>query len=278
MPAVRKFVLRHALLVRITHWINVVCTVVLVMSGLQIFNAHPALYWGIRSDFDRPVFAIAGRSDDAPLNRSGSIAVFGHRFVATGLFGESDGTAVHLTGVGLPSWSTLPGTRDLAGGRRWHFFFAWLFVANGLIYLAHTIISRHLQKDLIPTGREMRTSTTRNHLRVRGAAGAEASCAAGAEASSYNVLQKLSYLAVIFVPLPLLIFSGLAMSPAVEAAFPELETVFRGRQSARTVHFIAAFFLVAFIVLHVAMLVFSGPWNKLRAMVTGRYAIKYEQP
>ena len=113
-------------------------------------------------------------------------------------------------------------------------------------------------------------STTRNHLRVRGAA--------GAEASRYNVLQKLSYLAVIFVPLPLLIFSGLAMSPAVEAAFPELETVFRGRQSARTVHFIAAFFLVAFIVLHVAMLVFSGPWNKLRAMVTGRYAIKYEQP
>lgn len=263
----RRSVFRHPPIVRITHWINVVCIALLLMSGLQIFNAHPALYWGISSEFDRPVLSITAQGNDATDAR-GITTVLGYPVGTTGLLGLSRGANGELVPVAFPHWITVPADRDLATGRRWHFLFAWLFVANGLSYLVYTIVSCHLREDLMPTVRQLRTipSSIMDHLRLR--------FPKGEEALHYNVLQKLSYLAVIFVLLPVLVFAGLTMSPGMNTAFPELLTLFGGRQSARTVHFIAAFFLVVFIVVHVAMVLLSGFWNNLRSMVTGRYAIK----
>ena len=120
---------RHALSVRITHWVNVLVMAVLLMSGLQIFNAHPALYWGDRSDRDRPLLAMTARL--TPVGPVGVTHVFGREFETTGVLGWS-GDEVR----GFPSWATLPGPRWLAMGRRWHLFFAWLLVINGLVYLA----------------------------------------------------------------------------------------------------------------------------------------------
>ena len=261
----RRLVFRHSLVVRITHWINVLCLTVLLMSGLQIFNAHPALYWGIRSDFDRPLMSMTSQQN-GNAGPTGITTIFGHAFDTTGLFGVSrdDGD---INEVAFPSWITVPSERDLATGRRWHFFFAWLFVINGAVYLAYTLLSRHLRRDLVPTGHELRAlpRSVSEHLRLR--------FPKGEEARHYNVLQKLTYLVIIFGLLPLLVLAGLTMSPALDTAFPELLTLFGGRQSARTIHFIAAFGIVTFVVVHVVMVLLSGVWNNLRSMVTGRYSI-----
>lgn len=223
-----RWLYRHRPIVRVTHWINVICLAVLLMSGLQIFNAHPALYLGDVSHFDDPLVAIDR---------------------------------------GFPHWITLPGYQDLATGRRWHFFFAWLFVVNGLVYLAAGLYQRHFQRDLALSRYQLRHigRTIRDHLRLR--------FPEGEEARHYNVLQKLSYLAVVFVLLPVMVLAGLALSPALDAAFPWLPALFGGRQSARTVHFIVANLLVLFVVVHVLMVLLSGASNRLRAMITGWYTL-----
>lgn len=220
---------RHSLAVRLTHWINVVALTLLLMSGLQIFNAHPNLYWGDSS-----------YTGDPPL----------------------------LQTEGFPSWITLPSGQWLAMGRRWHFFFAWVLVVNGVVYLAHSIASRHLQRDLsVPAG-EWRTigRSFLEHLKLHRSL--------GEEARRYNVLQKLTYLAVIFGLVPLMIVTGMAMSPWLDALWPGWVDLLGGRQSARTLHFIAAWLLVLFFTVHVFEVVVTGLWNNLRSMITGRYRIR----
>lgn len=262
-PSAKRLVYRHSLLVRITHWINVLCILVLVMSGLQIFNAHPALYWGNASHFDDPIVSMrAVPGSDGPV---GVTTVFGARFNTTGVLGLSqtpDGTTASR---GFPSWSTLPSYRDLATGRRWHFFFGWLFVINGLVYVAASLLSRHAWRDLVPSRAQLRgiARTIVDHLRFRFDHG-----------SDYNVLQKLSYLVMIFIVLPLVILAGLGMSPAMDAAFPWIVDVLGGRQSARTIHFVGATLIVLFVLVHVIMVLITGVWNNLRSMITGRYAVR----
>ena len=203
---------------------------VLLMSGLQIFNAHPALYWGHASNFDHPLVAIGG----------------------------------------FPDWATLPGTQWLAMGRRWHFFFAWLFVTNGMVYALLAIFGGHLRSDLLPTRRDLRRigHSIRQHLRLR--------FPKGAEAKRYNVLQKLTYLVVLGLLCPAIVLAGLAMSPQLDAGYPWLLWLFGGRQSARTIHFVCAFSLLAFVVIHLVMVVVSGLWNNIRSMLTGWYDIGEE--
>lgn len=267
----RKVVYRHSAVVRATHWINALCLLVLLMSGLQIFIAHPSLYFGSRSDPDAAVLTFDSTlSDDgAPIG----ITRIGHSsFNTTGLFGISKGYDGEPEARALPSWMTLPGYRDLATGRRWHFFFAWLFVANGLVYLVHSLVSGHARRDLIPT---------RDQLRNVGHVAWEHVCfrfPKGEEAKSYNVLQKLAYAAIVFVVLPVTILAGLTMSPALDAAFPFLLDLFGGRQSARTVHFIGANVIVAFVVVHLFMVLVSGFRNNLRSMITGRFVIEEAGP
>ena len=163
---------------------------------------------------------------------------------------------------------TLPSYQDLATGRRWHFLFAWLFVLNGTLYLSYSVLSGHLRRDLAPDLRDLNQvgRTILDHLRLR--------FPSGDEARRYNVVQKMAYLVVIGVLLPLMLLTGLTMSPGVNAAVPELLTVFGGRQSARTLHFLAAFSLVLFVLVHVAMVLLSGAWNNMRSMVTGSYVIR----
>jgi thiosulfate reductase cytochrome b subunit len=263
-PVGARVIYRHSLLVRVTHWINALCFALLLMSGLQIFNAHPALYWGAQSAFDKPLLALGARqeSDDSI---KGVTTILGKSFATTGVLGASRDESGQLVERGFPSWITIPSYQDLATGRRWHFFFAWLLALNGAVYVANLFARRHL-RDFVPSARELREipASIWEHVRLR--------FPTGDEALHYNVLQKLAYLSVIIV-LPILILAGLTMSPAIDAAFPWLLSLFGGRQSARTIHFIAAFYLVGFVVIHIVMVLVSGVLNNMISMITGRYAI-----
>lgn len=257
---------RHQLIVRITHWINLVCLVVLLMSGLGIFNAWPALYWGIRTHFDEPLLALyATQSQDG--REIGVTDVFGRKFVTTGWLGLSRGADGEPTVRGLPRWATIPGELSLAMSRRWHFFFAWVFVLNGALYIVNAVLGGHLWRDLVPSWRDLRRigRAVCDHLRLR--------FPDGEAAKRYNVLQKLSYLIVVFGLGPLIVATGLTMSPWIDAAYPQLLDLFGGRQSARTIHFIVAFAFVGFTLVHILMVLASGAWNKSRSMITGRYRI-----
>jgi len=262
----RRITYRHAVIVRLTHWINAACIVFLLMSGLQIFNAHPALYWGNASNFEQPLLSLHAEvtSDQTPV---GVAQVFGHNFPTTGVLGLSEDNG-RLVERGFPAWITIPSQQDLATGRVWHFFFVWIFVVNGLVYLGYTLITRHFWRDLLPTREQLRHvgASVLDHLRLR--------FPRGEEATRYNVLQKLTYLAVILVLLPLVVLTGLSMSPGIDAAIPWLPQLFGGRQSARTLHFVAAWVIVLFTVVHVLALILSSPWNGLRSMVTGRFVVK----
>jgi len=257
---------RHRLPVRLMHWINVVCLTVLLMSGLNIFNAHPALYWGRESTFAEPWISFGARN--TPAGALGYTRIAGHEFDTTGVLGLStspdSGAAMARA---FPWWATIPGTQWLAMARHWHFFFAWIFVINGVLYLLYTIFSRHLKRDLVPTRDELRNigRSIVDHLKFRHAT--------GAAATRYNVLQSLTYLIVIFGLLPLVVIAGLAMSPRIDAVFTGWVDLLGGRQSARTLHFLAAFGLLLFVVVHVAEVFIAGVWNEMRSMITGWYAI-----
>jgi len=273
MPRGRTMLVRrHSVVTRLTHWLNVLCLGFLLLSGLQIFNAYPQLHWGQYGADEDPAFlrigASEGNGSPQGFMKIGNVSV-----PTTGVLGLSKMEG-EWTPRAFPAWLTLPSYQDLAAGRRWHFFFAWVFAVNGLVYLGYGLLSRHFRRDLVPGRHEL---TPRHlwreiidHTRLR--------FPSGERARRYNALQKLTYIVVISALLPLMLLTGLTMSPGVDAAFPVLLDIFGGRQSARTLHFITASLLVVFVAVHVAMVILSGPWNNMRSMVTGRYAIRQEGP
>ncbi len=266
----REVIYRHTLVVRVTHWVNVLVISLLLMSGLQIFNAYPRLHWGLYgADADHAWLEMTALNPNAD-RPTGVLKVGGHTIVTTGVLGVSAGGSGPYTQRGFPTWATLPGDRDLATGRRWHFFLAWLFVINGLIYLLFGLFNRHFRRDLAPTGEQLKPRNVLrdivDHIRLKHPV--------GEEAKRYNVLQKLTYLAVIFVILPLMVLTGLTMSPGVDAAAPWLLNLFGGRPSARSIHFITADLIVLFVIVHVVEVFLAGVFNELRSMITGRYAIR----
>jgi thiosulfate reductase cytochrome b subunit len=264
-----RLIFRHSAVVRVCHWINAICFVFLLMSGMQIFNADPALTWGQKTNFDKPSFSLTAREDDNGDPTAGLTTIFGRSFDTTGLLGASRDENGDLDARGFPSWATLPADQDLAMGRRWHFFFAWILVLNGLVYVAYLIWRRHI-RDLWPTLADLKAipRSIANHVRLR--------FPEGKEALHYNVLQKLAYLSVV-IAFPILILAGLTMSPAIDSAFPWLLTLFGGRQAARALHFLLATYLVLFVIVHLVMVVLSGPINNMRSMITGRYRIKEQR-
>jgi thiosulfate reductase cytochrome b subunit len=269
-PPARETIYRHSLAVRVTHWINVLVISLLLMSGLNIFNAHPRLYWGqFGADFDRPWFELSD-AGVGTANPRGVARLAGQTFDTTGVLGLSKDAAGSWLPQGFPNWATLPGHRDLATARRWHFFLAWLFVINGAIYYLFGLINGHLRRDLAPTGEDIRPRNVWrsivDHIRLKHPV--------GEEAKHYNVLQKLTYLAVIVVLLPLMVLTGLTMSPGVDAAVPWLTSLFGGRQSARAIHFITANLIVFFVIVHIVEVFLAGVWNEIRSMITGRYVIR----
>ena len=267
-PSGGDLVARHRLSTRLWHWLNALAVIVLLMSGLMIFNAHPRLYWGeYGANADSAWLEIRG--DEV----RGYLRVGAVRIPTTGVLGHwRDGDGV-LQRRAFPGWATIPGRYDLAGARSWHFLFAWLLVVPGLLYWLWSFANRHIQRDLAPSRSELSPGHVwrdiRDHARLR--------FPTGAAALRYNILQKLSYLAVLFVLLPLVVLTGLTMSPAMDAAWPWLLDLFGGRQSARSLHFIAAMLLAAFILVHLVMVVLAGPFNEIRSMITGRYRLPKER-
>jgi thiosulfate reductase cytochrome b subunit len=223
---------RHSALVRVTHWISTLCFIALLLSGIEIVISHPRFYWGETGNvLTTPLFKL-----HIPSSR-----------------------ATVPTGYGY----VLP---DQNGWSRYlHFQAAWVVVLTGLLYLIFSFFTGHLRKNLLPekgdlSWRVLSTSIV-EHLRFKRPS--------EAEAWSYNVLQRLAYLFVIFVLFPLAIWTGLAMSLAFVSAFPASVTLLGGQQSARTLHFFVSVALVLFLVVHVLMVCVAGFRRRMRAMITG---------
>jgi len=265
IAAPRRFY-RHRLPVRAMHWINVLCLTVLLMSGLNIFNAHPALYWGQVSTV-KPWLSL--RAVDTASGPVGRTQLGSYEFATTGVLGLSS-VGGQPTARGFPSWATIPGPQWLAMARHWHLFFAWLFVVNGIAYVLYIIVSRHLARDLVPTGLELKNigRSIVDHLKFKHPT--------GEAARRYNVLQSLTYLVVIFVLLPLVVLAGMAMSPRIDTVFTGWVGLLGGRQSARSLHFLAAMGLLLFVAIHVFEVIVAGVWNEIRSMVTGWYVLPAE--
>ena len=154
--------------------------------------------------------------------------------------------------------------------RHWHLFFAWIFVINGVLYVLYTIFSRHLVQDLVPTRAELKSigRSIVDHLKFKHPT--------GEAAKRYNVLQSLTYLIVIFGLLPLVVLAGMALSPRIDTVFTGWVSLLGGRQSARSLHFLAASGLLLFVVIHVVEVVIAGVWNEMRSMITGWYVLPAE--
>jgi thiosulfate reductase cytochrome b subunit len=247
---------RHRLATRLWHWTNALSVFVMLMSGLMILNAHPRLYWGkFGANPDHAWFEIS----------MGHVRIGSLMLPGLGIFGVN----AHGRGFAVNPLFTIPSHYDLAGSREWHFAFAWLLVVPGVLYLAWTLVGRH-KRDLAPTRDELRPShilhDISQHARLR--------FPTGEAAKRYNILQKLSYVGVLFVLLPGVILTGMTISPGLNAAWPWLLDLFGGRQSARSIHFICAMGLAAFIIVHLVMVLLAGPVNEIRSMISGWYRPK----
>ena len=239
--SVTKIALRHSALVRLTHWITALCFFALLLSGIEILISHPRFYWGeTGNDLTTPLFQL-------PIPASRKLVPTGYNYVLP----DQNG------------WS-----------RALHFEAAWIVVFTGLLYGVSGLLTRHFRKDLVPGKADLSWRSL------------WASCAkalrlkrpSAAEASSYNGLQRLTYLFVIFVLFPLVIWSGLAMSLGFASAFPWSVTLLGGRQSARTIHFFVSLALVLFLFVHVLMVCLAGFWSRTGAMITGRIGMRKEHP
>ncbi|MXO59219.1 hypothetical protein GRI89_06665 [Altererythrobacter salegens] len=215
---------KHRLATRLWHWVNLLSLAILFMSGLNISNAHPRLYWGN--------------------------------------WGFESGEAwLHV--VRFPGWATIPGHYSLAGSRLWHLTFAWVFALALLLFVIASLFNRHFKRDLVTSRKEWRWSAIRAdivaHLKFDFDHGE----------GKYNFLQKLAYGVVVFILLPTMIFSGMSISPGLEPITDPLLALFGGRQSARSIHFITAWALFGFFMLHVALVLLTNPLKQLRDMITG---------
>ncbi len=261
-------VFRHRRSTRVWHWLNALAVFVLLMSGMTIFNAHPRLYWGqAGANFDQPFLQIGGN------NQLGFMRVGSLRIDTTGVLGnwtDANGVTRHYA---FPDWATLPSEYSLALARRWHLLFAWILGLGIAGYLALSLLNRHIGRDLLPAASELSPRhlwhEVSNHARLR--------FPTGLAAARYNSLQKISYVGVLLVLLPVIVLTGLTMSPGMNAAWPWLLDLFGGRQSARSLHFIAASLIALFIIVHLVMVVLAGPINEIRSMITGRYKLPPER-
>ncbi len=228
-------VYRHRLATRIWHWVNAVTIFIMIGSGIGILNAHPRLYWGqYGANFDHAWL------DLAPIRG----------FLRSG-------------------WVTIPEQYNLAISRRWHLLFALVLGFGLLAFMITSLVNRHFRRDLRIRAGEVGPrhlwNDIRAHLRL--------DFHNPDDPAAYNILQKLAYVLAIFVLIPLMIFTGLAMSPGMDAAWPWLLDVFGGRQSARSIHFIAFVGIVLFVIVHLALVILAGPVGEVVSMITGRWKL-----
>jgi thiosulfate reductase cytochrome b subunit len=266
-PDTPEIVTRHRLSTRLWHWLNALTVFVLLMSGLMIFNAHPRLYWGEYGANADYAWLEIGSTADSGYFRVGSMTL-----PTTGVLGHRTDAAGRVDRRAFPGWATIPSTYSLAAGRRWHLAFAWVLATGLIFYWINILISRHW-RGLLPHRAELKP----RHLWREVADHARLRFPKGAAALQYNTLQKLSYAAILFLVLPVVILTGLTMSPGMNAAWPWLLDLFGGRQSARSIHFICAFLLLGFILVHLVMVALTGPLKQIGAMITGRWKVEKEQ-
>jgi thiosulfate reductase cytochrome b subunit len=224
---------RHPAFVRVTHWLSALAFLALLVSGLEIVLSHPRFYWGETGNVN------TGTLFKIPVPSSRALVPTGYGYVLP----DQNG------------WS-----------RALHFQSAWLILIVGLVYFGLGMANGHFRRTLLPARSDLSLrslgSSVADHLRFK-RPGEE-------EAWSYNVLQRVSYLVVLFVAFPLIIWTGLAMSPSFTSAFPHSVTLLGGRQSARTLHFFLTIFLTLFLLVHVFMVFFAGFRKRMSAMITGR--------
>jgi len=243
--------------------------VVMLMSGLMIFNAHPRLYWGeYGANADSAWLEIGStRGGD------GFVKIGDARVKTTGVLGVWTDPEGEVRRRAFPWWATIPSGYSLADARLWHLAFAWVLGPALVLYLLWSIFNGHLWRDLRMRWSELAPrhiwQDIKDHARLR--------FPKGAAALNYNILQKLAYAAVLFVLLPVIVMTGLAMSPGMDASWPWLTEIWGGRQTARSVHFLCAFGLAGFFVIHIVMVVLAGPLNEIRSMVTGMYRLPKER-
>ena len=257
-----RLIYRQSIFTRVTHWVWAIAMFFLLLSGLQIFNAHPSLYIGQESGFayDNSVLRIYPVNEDGG-GTGGRTTILGQTFNTTGVLGKS-GPESRPAFRGFPAWATIPSSQDLATGRVVHFFFAWILGGALAIWAIASLANGHIWRDVILKPRDIRELPRDivDHIVLRFNHG-----------RSYSPLQKVAYFSVFFILFPLIILTGLTMSPTMDAAWPWLLDVFGGRQTARTIHFIVMVLLVLFFVVHIIMVVLAGPINELRSMITGYY-------
>src|SRR5579864_938033 len=224
---------RHPAIVRVTHWITTLCFLALLVTGVEILISHPRFYWGEAGNiFTAPLFQF-------PIPASRSTVPTGYGYV-------------------LP---------DQNGWSRYlHFEAAWVVVLTGLLYFISGLLTGHFRKNLLPRRADLSWRALSNAIADR----LRFKRSSAAEAWSYNLMQRLTYLFVIFVLFPLVIWTGLAMSPGFVSAFPATVNVLGGQQSARTIHFFVSVFLLLFLLVHVVMVCISGFRSRMRGMITGR--------
>ena len=236
-----KLAPRHSALVRVTHWITTLCFFALLLSGSEIVISHPRFYWGETGTvLTKPLFQL-------PVPSSRKLVPTGYGYVLP----DQNG------------WS-----------RALHFEAAWIAVLTGLLFVISGLVTRHFRKDLVPSKADLSWRALLTHV----AKPLRFEPPSAAEAFSYNGLQRLTYLFVIFILFPLVIWSGLAMSLGFASAFPWCVTLLGGRQSARTIHFFVSVALVLFLFVHVAMVCLAGFWSRTAAMITGRTGARKEHP
>lgn len=244
----RRSVAAHTRWIRISHWILAASVLTLAYSGVVILMAHPRLYWGaVGNDLTPALFEL-------PISRN-----YKH-----------GGWAAPVTFVtGAKPIVSSARTYDIFNENGWarslHFLAAWILVVIALFYLSAGLVGGHLRRHLIPRARELKPRllwqdvVTHLHLPMPRASGGP----------PYGLLQKLAYFGVVFVLLPLIVVTGLTMSPAVTAAYPKLLDVFGGSQSARTIHFFAFAAVVLFLIVHSTMVVLTGFKRQMHAMILG---------
>jgi thiosulfate reductase cytochrome b subunit len=269
-PPVPRIVVRHHWLVRLTHWTNALAIIMLLMTGLNIFGAHPRLYWGHAGSVDQRERVWLEIGASPPWNAPrGWLQIGDERFDTSGVLGASTMPSGGPNIVAFPHWATLPSMRDLATARSWHFFFAWVIILNGLTWLGHGLLTGRLRREILPSRRQL----SPGHLWHDIVEHAKLRFPKGEAALSYEVLQRLAYAGVALILIPTVILTGLAMSPGMDAAWPFLDALWGGRQSARSVHFIAMAAIAGFLALHLALVLLSGPIRQIGAMITGRMTI-----
>ena len=236
---VAKVELRHSGLVRATHWITAICFFALLLSGMEIVISHPRFYWGeTGNNLTKPLFQL-------PIPASRKLVPTGYNYVLP----DANG------------WS-----------RALHFEAAWIVVLTGLLYVVFSLATRHFRKNLIPSRADLSWRT----LLISFLKPLRWERPSAADAYSYNGLQRITYLFVILVLFPLVIWSGLALSLGFISAFPWAVNLLGGRQSARTIHFFVSLALVLFLFVHIMMVWLAGFWSRTRAMITGRVGTRKE--